>query len=137
VVYVDSEEMVGEDNAADDVLDGRPDTIWHTGWYSSNPVHPDEVVISLGGSFRVGGFRYLPRQDGCPNGTVGQYRFYVSTDGVNWGVAAATGTFAPDTTEKKIVFPAHVGQYIWFVAESEVNGNPWTSAAEINILEIW
>jgi hypothetical protein len=137
VVSTDSEELVGEDDAADNVLDGRPDTIWHSEWYSSSPAYPHELVIALGGSYRVGGFRYLPRQDGWPNGTVAQYSFYLSADGVNWGQPVATGTFAADTTEKRVTFPAKVGQYVRFVALSEINGNPWASAAEINVLEIW
>src|SRR6266511_5649395 len=137
VVSVDSEELVGEDGAADNVLDGQPDTIWHTEWSSSSPAHPHEIVIALGGSSHVGGFRYLPRQDGNMNGTVAQFSFYVSADGVNWGSAVATGTFASNTSEKQVTFPARVGQYVRFVALSEVNGNPWTSAAEIDVLEAW
>jgi len=37
----------------------------------------------------INGFRYLPRQDGAST-QIGQYEFYVSTDGVNWGSAVAT-----------------------------------------------
>ena len=33
---------------------------------------------------RIGGFTYLPRQDGNPNGTVENYRFETSADGTNW-----------------------------------------------------
>jgi hypothetical protein len=137
VVSVDSEELVGEDGSADNVLDGDPATIWHTEWYSNSPGYPHEIVIGLGGSYHVGGFRYLPRQDGSPNGTVAQFSLYVSADGVNWGSAVATGTFASDTSEKQVTFPAKMGQYVRFVALSEVNGNPWTSAAEIDVLEAW
>jgi hypothetical protein len=49
VVSVDSEELVGEDGGADNVLDGQPDTFGYTEWSSSSPAHPHELVIWLGG----------------------------------------------------------------------------------------
>jgi len=46
--------------------------------------------------YSISGFRYLPREDGSTNGCIGQYEFYVSLDGVNWGTVVATGTL-PNT----------------------------------------
>jgi hypothetical protein len=82
----------------------------------------------------VNGFRYLPRQDGNQNGRISQYQFYVSSSPSNWGSAVATGTFANSSAEKEVTFTAKTGQYVRLVALSEVNGNAWTSAAEINVL---
>src|SRR5215510_14004270 len=82
---------------------------------------------------QVDGLRYLPRQDGSPNGTIASYQFYVSTDGTTWGTAVAAGTLAADTTEKTVRFTAKTGRYVRLVALSEINGNPWTSAAELNV----
>jgi fibronectin type 3 domain-containing protein len=134
VVLVDSEETKGEDGRVDNAIDGRPDTFWHTEWHYRDPVHPHEMVIDLGDTYIVAGFQYLPRQDGCINGTVADYSLYVSEDGLAWEEAVATGTFAGDTTEKEVMFDPKPAQYVRFVALSEVNGRPWTSAAEINIL---
>jgi hypothetical protein len=103
-------------------------------WYQYEPVCPHEIVIDLGDLYVVGGFQYLPRQDGNINGTVAEYSIYVSEDGITWGEAVATGTFASDTTEKEVTCTGKIGRYVCFVALSEVNGNPWTSVAEINIL---
>jgi hypothetical protein len=135
VVSVNSEELTGENGDADNAVDGKTSTIWHTQWYKSSPKHPHQIVIKLSQSHTVAGLRYLPRQDSSYNGTVAKYTIYVSTDGVNWGSAVSTGTFAKDKKEKEVVFAnAKVGQYVRFVAQSEVNGNPWTSAAELKIL---
>src|SRR5215510_9730725 len=82
---------------------------------------------------QVDGLRYLPRQDGSPNGTIASYQFYVSDSGSTWGPAVATGTLAADTTEKIVRFTAKTGRYVRLVALSEINGNPWTSAAELNV----
>ena len=133
IASVDSEELVANGYAVN-AIDGQPDTLWHTEWYQSEPGCPHEIVIDLGDLYLVGGFRYLPRQDGNINGTVADYSIYVSEDGITWGEAVATGTFAGDTTEKEVTFAGKSGSYVRFVAMSEVNGNPWTSAAEINIL---
>jgi len=136
IVSVDSEELVAEDGAAENAIDGVTSTFWLTEWYQSEPTCPHEIVIHLDNRYLVGGFQYLTRQDGNINGTVADYSIYVSEDGITWGEAVATGTFAGDTTKKEVTFAGKSGRYVRFVAMSEVNGNPWTSAAEINILGI-
>jgi hypothetical protein len=83
--------------------------------------------------YLVDGLTYLPRQDGNVNGTILGYELYVSTDGVTWGTAVIAGTFASDTTAKTVRFIAKSGRYVKLVALSEINGQLWASAAEVNI----
>lgn len=135
VVYVDSEEVVGEDGEAENAFDGLPQTFWHTQWFTANPRHPHELQIDLGAAYNLTGFRYLPRQDGSPNGGIAQFELYVSADGVNWGSAVATGVFANSAAEKTVSFTAKTGRYVRLRALSEVNGNPWTSVAEFNLTD--
>ena len=132
--YVDSEELFGEDGAAVNSFDGNVNTFWHTEWYASDPPHPHEIQIDLGGVYDIDGFRYLPRQDGGVNGWIAQYEFYISTDGSDWGTPVATGTFVNDASEKEVAFSPVTGRFIRLRALSEVNGNPWTSMAELNVL---
>jgi len=52
VVSVDSEELVGENGAAVNVLDGNPTTLWHTEWYQSSPAHPHTLMLDLAACIR-------------------------------------------------------------------------------------
>src|SRR5215813_10870107 len=133
VVSVDSEEVVGENGAATNAIDGNPATYWHTEWSQQTPPLPHTLVLDLGSQYQIDGFRYLPRQDGGANGTIAGYEFYVSPDGTTWGTAVATGTLAADTSEKIVRFTAQTGRYVRLVAVSEINGQPWTSAAELSV----
>ena len=45
---MDSEEMVGQDGAASNVLDGDPETMWHTEWQAATPGYPHELQLDLG-----------------------------------------------------------------------------------------
>jgi lysophospholipase L1-like esterase len=108
--------------------------MWHTQWVRAAPPSPHEIQIQLGGSATLNGFVYVPRQDGSQDGMIKDYEFYVSMDGVNWGSPVATGAWAADATEKQVPFASTTGQYVRLRALSEVNGNPWTSMAELYVL---
>ena len=130
---VDSEELVGEDGSADNAFDGNRNSFWHTEWKNKVDPMPHDIKIDLGGDYMITGFKYLPRQDGV-NGRIADYKFYVSGDGVNWGTAVAAGRFPNTTAEQSVSFSQVQGGYVRLEALSEVNGNPWTSVAELNVL---
>jgi hypothetical protein len=106
VASADSAETSSSAYPAANAIDGNPATLWHTRWVGASPPPPHWLVVDMGTSYPVGGFRYLPRQDGSSNGRIGGYRFYGSTDGVNWGTPVAQGTFANNSTEKTVTFGA-------------------------------
>ncbi|MGG1344390.1 M6 family metalloprotease domain-containing protein [Bacillus toyonensis] len=130
--YVDSYNWY---NLGTYAFDGNKDTFWHTNWSPVAPM-PHEIQIDLGASYNLSKFSYLPRQDGQINGTIKDYEFYVSGDGVNWGTAVSIGAFANNTNLKEVSFANKTGRYIRLRALSEVNNNPWTSAAEINVFGV-
>jgi len=134
--YVDSQELVAANRAATNAFDGNAGTMWTTQWDPTSPACPHEIQINLGKSYSLNSFSYLPPPANNPNGTIAKYEFYVSSDGVNWGTAVATGTFASDATLKQVSFAPKSGQYIRLRALSEINGNPWTSVSEINVTGI-
>ncbi|SFC99356.1 M6 family metalloprotease domain-containing protein [Bacillus sp. 491mf] len=130
--YVDSYNWYNLGNYA---FDGNKDTFWHTSWGPAAPM-PHEIQIDLGATYNISKFSYLPRQDTQVNGTIKDYEFYVSSDGVNWGTAVATGNFTNDTTLKQVSFATKTGRYIKLRALSEINNNPWTSVAELNVFGV-
>ena len=137
VVYVDSEATDCGNDAATNAIDGNPATMWVTEWCHGAPPTPHEIQIDLGASYTISGFQYLPRQDQYSNGNIANYEFYVSTDGMNWGTAVSTGTLMTSPSDKKqkqVSFADVVGRYVRLKALTEVNGGPWTIAAEINVL---
>ena len=74
-------------------IDGSAGSLWHSQWSGSAPPPPHSFIVDLARPTRVYGFRYLPRQDGISNGAIAKYRFYTSTDGVDWGRPVAEGDF--------------------------------------------
>ena len=131
VISVDSYQGGNEANLA---IDGNNSTFWHTAWGSNEPKHPHTIVIDMATNYNVTAITYLARQDGNQNGMVKAYEIYLSTDGNTWGSAAATGNFQNITAQQTAKLnTATIARYIKFIAKSEVNGNAWTSAAEIGI----
>jgi len=138
VVGVDSQEMAGGNNAAANAIDNNSSTIWHTRW-NGDLALPHYMAVDMGVVHRIAGFTYLPRQDGNPNGTVEKYRFETSMDGVNWTTAIAEGTFANirnNPSLQQATFAPVNARFFRFTALREVNGNGWTSAAEISVLPV-
>jgi hypothetical protein len=133
--FVDSQETTAGNYAATNAFDGNPNTMWHTAWtVSPVPPQPHEIQINLGAVYNVSGILETPRQDGQTIGMIAQFAAYVSMDGVNWGTAVATGTWAKDATQKQALFTPKSGQYVRLQSLSEVSGLPYTSMAELNVL---
>jgi len=134
VVRVDSEETAGENGNSANAVDGDPNTIWHTQWQDANPEPPHEIVIELSHPCKVSGFTYLPRQDESDHGTIKDYEFYASEDGNDFGRPVKQGSFAGGKEKRTVRFEAKECRFIKLRAMSEINNEPWTSAAEIDVL---
>jgi alpha-L-fucosidase len=79
----------------------------------------------------------LPRQDGNRNGTVENYRIETSPDGIHWTNSIVSGTFANirnNPSLQQVTFTPVNARFFRFTALREINGNGWTSAAELSIL---
>ena len=101
----------------------------------ASPVHPHEIVIELTPPCKIKGFTYLPRQDEEVNGTIKDYEFFVSNDGKEFGQPLKKGAFERGKEIKTVTFDAKTCQFIKLKALSEINDQPWTSAAEIGIIQ--
>ena len=81
VAYVDSEERNAEDGAAENAIDGQTANYWHTQWSDASPGYPHHLILNLGQTRAVSGFRYVPRQGQGGAGRIKDYRiFYVGDD---------------------------------------------------------
>jgi beta-galactosidase len=76
IAYVDSEERTGEDGSAENAIDGQTANFWHTEWKNASPNHPHELILNLGKSQTISGFRYVPRQ-GEGGGHIKDYRIFI------------------------------------------------------------
>jgi F5/8 type C domain len=134
VVKVDSEETASENGSGTNAVDGNPNTFWHTQWTDTSPEPPHEIIIELTPPSKIKGFTYLPRQDNTENGSIKDYEFYVSDDGKDFGQPVCKGTFETGKDKRTVTFDPVKCRFIKLKALSEVNGEAWTSAAEIGVV---
>jgi beta-galactosidase len=81
IAYVDSEERERGDGTAENAIDGQTANSWHTQWGDAQPTHPHRLILDLGATRTVGGFRYTPRQGAADvTGRVKEYRVFVADD---------------------------------------------------------
>ncbi len=76
IAFVDSEERQQTDGSAENAIDGQTADFWHTEWSNGSPAHPHRLILDLGHSQPIYGFRYVPRQD-SNSGRIKDYRIYV------------------------------------------------------------
>jgi F5/8 type C domain len=88
VVSVSSQETGTADGGpylASAALDGNTATYWYTRYQTVVDPPPHTLILDLGASYTVNGWKYLPWQGTDATGRITQYEFYVSTDGSTWG----------------------------------------------------
>lgn len=130
VVFPDSK----KDPKVKFMVDSDEGSIWRS---PSNEDYPHSTSVDLGEMILVSGFTYLPTQQRYIDGTVSQYKFFVSTDGKNWNTAVSSGEFSniknnPILQTKN--FESVKCRYIKFVGEKEINDNHLMTIAELGIL---
>ena len=114
-------------------VDGNPDTLWHTEFVGAMPGFPHELILELDAPRVVAGLTYVPRK-GSTNGQVKEFEVYLSADGKLWGPAAAKGTWPSDPLPKTVFLPRRPARFVKLRGLSEVNGNPYMSAAEVEVI---
>ena len=128
-----SSEEPGE-NAAN-LVDGKPESIWHTAYGVTVTKYPHTVDFDCSEMKTIKGFTYLPRQDGGNNGNIKAYRVQLSQDGKTWSEPVAEGEFERGATLKRITFAKpQKARYLRFTALSSQNGLDFASGAEFTVL---
>jgi beta-galactosidase len=66
------------------LIDGDPETFWHSAWEGKAAAFPHDIIIDLAKTAKVSGLRLLPRQGDNRNGWVKDIEILTSTDGKEW-----------------------------------------------------
>ena len=124
----------GEGNA-EHLVDGNPNTFWHTMYSVTVANYPHWVDFDCGTTKNLKGFTYLPRQD-SGNGNIRDYRVQVSTDGETWSSPVSEGRFENNQKEKRVIFNSPVkARYLRFTALSSQDGQDFATGAEFEVLQ--
>lgn len=120
---------------AANAVDGNPNSVWHSRFDAGVATPPHELVLDLGGTYDITGFRYLGRQDSGWNGAFGKADFTVSDSARDFGDPTVVAEFTKTKKSQAADCKGPVrGRYVRVRAMKEVNGSPWGSAAEIGII---
>jgi beta-galactosidase len=115
-------------------VDGDPSTFWHSRWSENAANPPHHIVIDLGKTLNLAAITYTARGD-SENGRVRDYEIYLGANTNEWGTSIATGRLRNTEEPQTISLPnAPTGRYLKFVAQSEVQGRPWATIAELEIV---
>jgi hypothetical protein len=133
VTRVSSEDRAGG-NVADNILDGDPATFWHTRWQPQNDPMPHELLIDLGRPLAVRRVTFLPRQDQS-NGRIAAGSIFACRDADDRGteMARLQGSDSADLITVDLQRPVTT-RFLRLVVESEVNGQPFASLAELDVV---
>lgn len=116
-------------------MDGDPETMWHTSFGSITPSYPHHIIFDLGKSYEISGFTYLPRTAGGSNGTISDYELYITDNPNKYGKPIIKSKFTKANGENIVKLDNKTrGRFVKLLAATEVNGNPWSSIAEMQIL---
>lgn len=133
VTFASSEETPSGD-VAKNLVDGNPNTFWHSMYSITLGSHPYWVEFDCNEELVIKGFSYLPRQD-SPNGHVKDYEIRVSKDGKNWGDPVAKGSFPNNKNWQKVMLDKPVkARYVRFTALSSQSGDSFATGAEFNVI---
>lgn len=133
VIFASSEE-VGAGNATH-LVDGNPNTIWHSAYSVTVAKHPHWVDFDLSKEVSFKGISYLPRTDEAGNGDVKDFSISISDDAKTWK-EVHKGSFSYNRgTPQQVLFKAPVkARYVRFTALSEQYGQDFASGAEFGLI---
>ncbi|WP_338287380.1 glycoside hydrolase family 2 TIM barrel-domain containing protein [Luteolibacter sp. LG18] len=127
-----SSEQPGE-GEAENLIDGKPDTFWHTQYGLFLAKYPHEITVDLGKPVNLAAMTVLPRQD-SRNGRIKGYSVQTSADGQKWD-KAAEGELADDEKLHEIRFAAPAAaRFVKFTALGAHDGGDFASAAEFDFV---
>jgi len=125
--------VVGTDDKANALLDGQPETQWYQDRSKKMPV---DLIIDLGKTESISGFRYLPDQHWWASGIITHYSFFVSHDGEQWQLINE-GEF-PNIKNNPVwqskTFTTTQARYVMLRATGNTLDNDVVAYAEVDII---
>ena len=115
------------------MLDGQESTAWHQ---PANTTMPADIVIDLGKTEKLTGFRYLPDQNWWANGFIAHYEFYVSINNSDWQMVDS-GEFSNiqnNPVWQTKTFKAVPARFIKLRALRNTQNDQATGYAEIDVI---
>jgi alpha-L-fucosidase len=115
------------------LLDGNPATSWKQ---PSGRTMPVDLVIDLGRTMALSGFRYFPDQGMWGPGVIAEYEFYVSGDGLAWTLMSK-GEFSNIKNNRvwqSKAFAPTPGRFIKLRALRNTDGSNEVGYAEVDII---
>ncbi len=115
------------------VLDGDPDTIWHTQYGPTKAPEPHFLVVDMAAPIIIKAVTLTPRSDGS-NGRLRDYELYLSDDG-KFGAPVLKGALPNENGIQTVTLPAaRTARFLKLVWKSEYTGQNLGSLAELSIL---
>lgn len=117
---------------ATDCYDGDEKTVWQ----NPSATMPADLVIDLGKTYTLSGFRYLPDQSRYAAGIIFNYECYVSKDGRRWELASS-GEFSNIRNNpiwQTKWFTPKRARFIKLSALSNTEGNQGAAYAEVDVI---
>ena len=131
VNYVSSD--LPEGGPARNVLDGNPDTYWHTLKGVTLASYPHEIRINLGGERNIRGITYQAAP--VEEARIKDYEVYVSIDGENWNSPVLSGTMENNVNVQQALFYSTVrAKFIRLVAKSSHSGGDSAAISELDVI---
>ncbi|SFW56937.1 F5/8 type C domain-containing protein [Sinomicrobium oceani] len=129
IIDVSSEETVNENGAVAHVLDGNPQTYWHSRWNTDTPGYPHYFVVDMKEELQSKGFVIYQR---VGRRAINAYEIEVSSDSMAWETLAEGSL--EDTYEQVITLAGETKfRYFRFTAKSSHDGEPFAALAEIGV----
>ena len=133
VTFCSSEDTEYECQATN-LLDGKPETIWHSMWSVTVTKHPHWIDFDILKPKTVRGITYLPRQDDSSTGDIKDFTISVSQDGKIW-TEVLRSAFPKDKKEQRILLTQPVtARYVRLTALTAQDGTDYASGSELRIL---
>jgi len=118
---------------ASKIFDGNPSTVWHK---RGDKTMPFDLVIDLGNTYKLSGFKYLPDQNKWSSGIISTYQFYVSDDNKKWKLVSE-GEFSNirnNPVWQIKIFEEVNARYIKLKALRNIWGDEVAGFAEVDVI---